>query len=101
MMPNSKDGDSCKWKKEQDQRCPFCFSNDHTFNVSSSLIYQINTAFNGIFENYYGPPVISQPGISFRRLATAQKSSSNATEKKDKSKMNLLFLDSCVLPFPW
>lgn len=46
--------------------------------------YPINSAFNGIFENYCGPPVISQPGISFCCLATAQKSSFNAIGKKKK-----------------
>lgn len=68
----------------------FFFSKDQTFSMSRSRIYPINTAINGIFENYYGPPVISQPGISFGRLATAQKPQFRCKWKKDKSEMNLL-----------
>lgn len=100
-MPNSQEGDSSKRKKEQDQRCPFCFSNDQTFSMSRSLTYPINTPFNGLFENFYGPPVILQPGISFCRLATAQKKAVSMQLKKGwKQDEPSLAAQLYVFPFP-
>lgn len=59
MTASSKDGESFKRKKGTSSEVSF-FSNDQIFSMSESLISPINTAFNGIFESYYIPPVVSK-----------------------------------------
>lgn len=59
MTTSSKDGESFKGKKGTSSEVSF-FSNDQIFSMSESLISPINTAFNGIFESYYIPPVVSK-----------------------------------------